>query len=452
MNTKIKSSLCLISGALLLAACSEEEVVNISDSESNPIKFRTSLPTLTSRAQIVTIDNLPHFRVTAFNPADADLVSPEGLMNEYISKELITNTGGQELLTSEKCLWPIPGKDGNMAFFAFYPDLNDGAELVNATKLNGNELAIDYKLTGFRVATDIADQKDFITAYATGSMEKNLFSGITLNFGHQLSRIELQAWGANKSCDIEIAGVRIGGVGVEGTFAFRPIEGGGQWTGDHVKGTVEYIYRKGDKIISLDSTSGSPLTAEAAVSIMGSKVDEEENCAMLLPATYIGWDFLGDGKNDQKRMYLSVLLRVVDATPTDGKGQQRYPFTQDSDGSEASDIPIIYLAVDKATRTVSSRVYKNNNNYFSDEAFTSPYTLAGDEEVKEFGWAALPVTGEWEPGYVYTYTLDYTSGVGLHDPESPEAGKPIISDKVGVSVSVKDWQTKPSSGVVVPGS
>ncbi|MDE6249369.1 MAG: hypothetical protein K2M29_06625, partial [Paramuribaculum sp.] len=66
--------------------------------------------------------------------------------------------------------------------------------------------------------------------------------------------------------------------------------------------------------------------------------------------------------------------------------------------------------------------------------------------------AALPVTGQWEPGCIYTYTLDYTSGVGLHDPENPDAGKPIISDKVGVSVTVKEWQTKTPSDVVVPGS
>ena len=452
MNTKIKSPLCLMSAALLLSACSEEEVVPISDSGSNPIIFRKSLPTLTSRAQIVTDDNLPHFRVTAFNPADPDLVTTAGLMTEYIKEELITNDAGQELLTSENCLWPAPGKDGNLAFFAFYPDLSDGAELVNATTLNGNNLAIDYKLTDFRVASDIADQQDFITAYAAGSMEKNLFSGITLNFEHQLSRVELQAWGANKSCDIEIAGVRIGGVGVEDTFEFKPIEGGGQWTGEHVKGIVEYIYRKGDKIISLDRTPESPLTAGTAVSIMGSKVNEDDNCAMLLPATYAGWDFQADGKNDKNQMYLSVLLRVVDATSTDGKGEQRYPFTQTTDGSDALNIPKVYLAVEKATGTVNTRLYKNKNDYFTDEAFTSLYTLTGDEEVKEFGWAALPVTGEWEPGYVYTYTLDYTSGVGLHDPESPDGGKPIISDKVGVSVSVKGWQTKPSSGVVVPGS
>ena len=453
MNTKINSPLCLISAVLLLAACSEEDVVHISDRDSNPRIFRTSLPTLTSRAQIVTKDNLPHFYVTAFNPADRDLVTPTGLMKEYISNERIINEHGEELLTSEKCLWPAPGKEGNLAFFAFYPDLSDGAKLVNATTLSGNNLAIDYKLTDFRVASDIAEQQDFITAYTSGSIDENLFSGVTFNFEHKLSRVELHAWSANKSCNIEIAGVRIGGIGVRGTFDFKPIAGGGRWTGDFDKGTVEYIYRQGDQIVSLDRTAGSALTAGDAVSIMGSKIGDDDNCAMLLPAAYAGWDFSGDAKNGNKQMYISVLLRVIDATPTDGEGNQQYPYTQDVEGYDASNISKVYLAVDKATgKTVSSRLYKNADGYFTDEDFTSAYAVPADEEVKEFGWAALPVTADWEPGYVYTYTLDYTSGVGLHDPENPDAGKPIISDKVGVSVSVKDWLSTPSSGVVVPGS
>ena len=453
MNTKIKYPLYLLGAGLLLAACSEEDIVHISDGGNTPIKFRTSLPSLSSRAQIVTKGNLPHFYVTAFNPADHDLVTPAGVMKEHIGNVRITNDAGQELLTSEDCLWPAPGKDGeNLTFFAYYPEVS-GAKLVNATTLGSNELAIDYKLTDFRVADDIADQQDFITAYATGSIEENLFTGITFNFEHQLSRIELQARGENKSCDIEIAGVRMGGVGVNGTFDFRPTEGGGSWVGDVDKGIVEYIYRKGDQIVSLGKTAGSALTAKDAVSIMGSKIGDDNNCAMLLPATYTAWDYSGDGKNERNQMYISVLLRVIDATPTDGYGQQRYPYTQNTGGADASDISRVYLAVDKATgKKVSSRLYKNNNNYFTDAAFTSAYTLSDNEEVKEFGWAALPVTGQWEPGCIYTYTLDYTSGVGLHDPENPDAGKPIISDKVGVSVTVKEWQTKTPSDVVVPGS
>ncbi|MDE6542732.1 MAG: hypothetical protein K2K76_02075, partial [Muribaculaceae bacterium] len=59
----------------------------------------------------------------------------------------------------------------------------------------------------------------------------------------------------------------------------------------------------------------------------------------------------------------------------------------------------------------------------------------------------------------YTYTLDYTSGVGLHDPGVtgsviPKAGDPIISDRVGVTVTVKNWQggTNTTHTVTVPGS
>ncbi|MDE6512313.1 MAG: hypothetical protein K2L00_09540, partial [Muribaculaceae bacterium] len=81
----------------------------------------------------------------------------------------------------------------------------------------------------------------------------------------------------------------------------------------------------------------------------------------------------------------------------------------------------------------------------SDAALTQPYIIADGEEIREFGWAALPVSADWQPGYSYCYTLDYTSGVGVHGPDvtgdvSPKAGDPIISDIIGVSVSVNEWQ------------
>lgn len=46
-------------------------------------------------------------------------------------------------------------------------------------------------------------------------------------------------------------------------------------------------------------------------------------------------------------------------------------------------------------------------------------------DFEGFGWAAIPVPANWEPGKQYTYILDFTDGLGLHDPDDPDAGKPI---------------------------
>ncbi len=461
MNTTIKPTYLFIGAALFLSACSRDDIPGRVEGEGARIVFRTSLPGLTSRAGIITKENLPYFHVTAFDPADGSKVVG-GTLQSNFAYEKIEITEGEDIHTSPDCIWPDPGKESHtVTFFGFYPALEKagGAQLLNASTAS----AFDYKLSGFRVEPEIADQVDFVTAYATGSMEENLFSGITLPFAHQLSRIEVKAWSDHKSCDIEIAGVRIGGINMKGTFNFRTDNSCGLWSDFSDKGIVEYVFREGDKIVSLVKGSASTSTDKGAVSIMGSKVNGNDNCAMLIPTNYAtGWNAEADRNNADKNMYISVLLRITDATtPAAGLNpaeKQRYPYKDLSQGANALNIPVVYLAVDKATGTVSKRVYKSGDSYFTDAAATDRYNIPESEEIKEFGWAAVPVTGNWAPGNTYTYTLNYTYGVGLHDPEvaasatSPNAGDPIISDKVGISYTVKEWNSGGGAGVTVPGS
>ena len=191
---------------------------------------------------------------------------------------------------------------------------------------------------------------------------------------------------------------------------------------------------------------------------------ESVNYAMLLPVSYpSGWDFAKDNTNSGKGMYISVLLRIIDKTPTTGNGKQQYPYYDNSQGLNAMNIRRVYLAVDNngIVRANPGQLYKGDDGrYYTNAAKTYLYNAPQGCTVKEFGWAALPVTGNWEAGNSYTYTLDYSSGVGLHDPSevgeiSPRGGDPIISDRVGVSVSVYDWQGlngTTSSVIGVPGS
>lgn len=458
MNIAIKPTYLLLIPVIALASCSQDDMPGGTDGDDGKrIVFRTSLPGLTSRAEIITEDNLPNFYVTAFDLADQTLMSG-GVMEPLFANEKIDIVGSKNAYTSSRCCWPDQPKESHVvSFFGFYPGLEEleGAQLDNAS--TGS--AVDYKLTGVRVVKDIADQFDFVTAYTSGSMADNLFSGVTLPFAHQLSRIEVKAYGAHKSCDIEIAGVRIGGTGVEDTFDFQPIDGAGVWSGNPTRGIVEYVYRKGDKIVTCGKSHRVDL--DDAVSIMGARrADGNDNCAMLIPATYTQWNYAGDRRNAENKMYISVLIRVIDATLTAGKDPvetQRYPYRDLSQGIDALKIPVVYLAVNKVSGEVSTRLYKNGSSYFTDAAFKDPYSLPATEEVKEFGWAALPVEGTWAPGNIYTYSLNYTHGVGVHDPEvstttAPRAGDPVISDRVGMTYTVKEWKVGGSDKFEVPGS
>ncbi len=455
MNLTKKTTYLTLACVFALSSCNgSDEPQPGAEPVGREIIFSTDFPYVESRAEILG-NTLPYFQVTAFNPSDSRLLSG-GVLDTHFSNERINIEAGSDRHTSSACRWPDQGRETDeLTFFAFYPELPSGAKLVN----NSSASVFDYKLQGFRVNAEIADQVDFVTACATGNMATNAFYPISLRFAHQLSRIEVNAWSAHKTCDIEIAGIRFGGIGVEGTFAFSNTETGGAWYGEPTeRGIVEYIFKPEDRIISLlnSSTGVSTNKEEGAVSIMGSKIGDDNNCAMLIPSTYPKWDAEGDGRNAANKMYISVLLRITDVTVNAGikpTEKQRFPYRDYAEGPQALDIPKVYMAVTK-DGVVSKRLYKKEDAYFTDSACKASYAVPANEEVKEFGWAAIPVSADWKPGNIYSYTLDYTSGVGLLDPEVtttyPKAGEPVISGKVAVTYEVKPWRNGGGDEFVMP--
>ncbi len=434
----IKFTYLTFGAALLLTSCANDVLEPEFPRDESRIYFRTSLPDNATRAQIVSNDNFTEFNVTVFNPADAE----DGKLEPFINNIPVIKSGESGVFSSEECIWPSAGKEKpDLTFFAYHPAT---VSPRNNTTIDGNVPAFDFKLPNFTVSEDISQQVDFVVAYKSVSMKTEMYSDIQLDFEHGLSRIEVLALGENKSCKIEIAGVLIGGTYSEATFDFKPKAGAGDWIPGDEKKNVHYVYNPGDKIVTIDNTT-------SAVSIMGGA--QGNNYAMLLPYDYTAWDYENDNTNSEKGLYLGVLLRVIDI-----KGKQQYPYTDTNQGPNALDIPKVYLAVDGGGTVVSGQLYKGDDGrYFTNSAQTSPYTLPQGCTVKEFGWSAIPVTGDWKPGYYYTYTLDYTYGVGLHAPdvkpsEGPNAGDPIISDKVGLTVTVKGWQSGTSSSINVPGS
>lgn len=132
--------------------------------------------------------------------------------------------------------------------------------------------------------------------------------------------------------------------------------------------------------------SEKTLTATAA-SLMATANDN----AMLLPQQLTKWDSENDKKNDAEGAYLAVKVQI---TTKDG-----------------------------------ARVY--------------PAVVVGD-----YDWVAIPVDTEWEVGNKYVYTLDFTSGAGLVDPEKPEPvdptdpfepGDPILGSPIKFTVEVTPW-------------
>ena len=71
-----------------------------------------------------------------------------------------------------------------------------------------------------------------------------------------------------------------------------------------------------------------------------------------------------------------------------------------------------------------------------------------------YAWAAIPISGTWNAGYKYIYTLRFfangNGGAGYKDPEEPDGGESIIQNtNINISVTITDWTTESSDNVEV---
>lgn len=437
---------------LTLGSCVQEspEVAG-PEGSGNRIFFRSYLPGVTLTRGGVTSD-LTECRVTCINPADTTLINSEsGEMTPYFSDIRFVKDDDSDgrFITEESdtCLWP--SSRDRLHFFAYQPSAQEMREaidrdkfiLVNNSKTTVGSSVIDYRLESFRIAPDIANHLDFIAAYSDGTQQDNGNAGIELNFCHQLARIELSAWSESQRYDIEIAGVRIGNPIVHGDFNFSPLVSGqeGEWLNTS-QDSIEHIFTAGEKVVRMGRTV--PVGQQNAASIMGNA-----GPAMVIPMAerIEAWEGLEDPDIDRvpystDKLYFSVLLRVRNWADI-----VIFPYPDEQA------IPTIYLAVGNDGRIIR-RVYKIDNEYYNanEENEEYRYTPSENEEVNGYCWAALPVAAKWESGKIYTYKLNYTNGIGWHDPSSPNPGKPIIDERVTIDVDVSDWKEGTMTNVTVP--
>ena len=131
-----------------------------------------------------------------------------------------------------------------------------------------------------------------------------------------------------------------------------------------------------------ESHCNSVKLGSQAVSIMGPSGN-----AMLIPQTLYPWSPKNDPDNAARMAYISVLLRI---TTADG-GVQVFPFPQ----------------------------YASESKY---------------------SWASIPLSGTWEAGKKYIYTLDFTDGAGNTEPDDPHhPGTPVMGGPIKITASVNNW-------------
>lgn len=277
-----KQIMFMAMAAMLIASCSSDDVV--STNTGRAIDFRTSVGT---RGAETTTANIDKFWVTAIDGAGAN----------YFSKQEYKKEG--EFFTSKPLYyWPV----GTLNFFAYSPSETDLGATVTINK--------DTKtLADFSPAAKIADQKDFVTATASGTRVDNETKGVKLTFAHQLSQIEIKAKNTNTGYIYKVVGVRIGKPVSKGTFTFST----NTWsltTTEKANYAVEY------------TTDPRTLTADTDTTMMGAANDN----AMLLPQQLTAWDFKTDQTNTKNGAYIALKIQI-----TTKDGARVYPAKGDYD-------------------------------------------------------------------------------------------------------------------------
>lgn len=271
----MKNRILLLTVAVLaITSCSKDESTGIN--RGNAIDFRVAMGT---RAAETTTANINKFFVTAIDANNSN----------FFSDQEFTKSGS--FFTSTPAYyWPADGS--SLSFFAYSPSATDLGTTISIAS-TGKTMA------NFSPAAAIANQKDFITASATGS-KTNETTGVALTFAHRLAQIEVKAKNANTGYVYKVQGVRIGQAVSKASFDF----GTSAWTLASDKSNYEVTY-----------TSAKTLNG-TAVSIMNADGDN----AMLIPQQLTAWTPDSDKTNTSKGAYLAVKVNITTAS-----GARVYP-------------------------------------------------------------------------------------------------------------------------------
>lgn len=388
------------------------------------ITFRANLPGVDTRAAVIDSKTFSKCCVTCFNPKAKNPAVPYFESMEFSKRGTLFSP-----TSNDTCTWPNTG--GLMDFLAYYPSVDmikaTGAKLCkieNNSKGSKGKLTIDYTIKKFRVAHNISQQIDFIKAYTRDSLSQESENGVLLEFTHQLSRIEISVYRKNDKYDMHVAGVRIGNAAVEGDFRFYPDDAQEPWTISEY-GKVEYIYRPGEMVKTISNRS-----KEDAVSVMGNG-----GPAMVIPTKNEAWG----GKNDPlfekkgKTMYLSLLVNLTLADPNSNL-QDVFP----AEGiPEKDQVKTVTFVMNGHSNLIKGRLDEADNKFYGNDG--KECIPAPEDEIRKFAWVAIPISVDWKRGKKYAYTLNYSNGIGVRDPENPHPGDPVIGGNVDVSVVYTDW-------------
>lgn len=347
--------------ALALASCSNDHDVELN--HGSEICFRTAFEMPHHGSRAAEYNN---------NTGVGDIVVTATCGTEvYFQDVEFTKTEGSNSYTStRKYYWP--GDDRELKF--------------TATKV-GQPAFIGKT---FAPVADWANQEDLVYSFGATGKQSTSADGITLDFNHALSQIEIMAKNVNEEYVIKVVNAKIGHVGTSAAFDLNA-NAWGELTATESYSTTEY----GAKELVPNA---------AAISVMGAGGN-----AMVMPQQLTAWNLKSFKGTDPKGSGSYIALMVSIKTKA---GACVYPTKDKVDNGEA----YAWVAVPINTLWEKGKKYT--------------YTLV-------FGHGAG-----------YTDPENPTPGPGP-DPD-PKDPYPVLDGEITVIVNAANWST--GETVTLPGT
>ena len=371
--------------AIMMAACSSNETIEVNENKGDLISFRPIVKGVTRAADADLTSNGTSFNVEAFNTGET--TSP------YFSNVTYTNSGGT-FTSATKYYWPTT----NLDFYAYSPITTDVEGDQKGALSNGDYQIVktDYKTFTIKPSTTVSEQVDFIYANTNDKGKGSTGEVTTLNFRHAGAKIVVKVKNSAPNLKFVISGWKLGYLDNTATFTYG------------------------------DATTDTKDGAQLAFS------DWSENTTQSAANTYSTTFTANPIAAAQSTAYFLEKNGTPSTTTTD----------------EDLNMILIPQTLTAATAYASAATdAKPNGSYIALKMIIKNNTTAGEtvaDATTADKWAMWPIGGyNWEPGKKYTYTIDLAGG-GYYETNQDGTDENLDAILEGaeikfVSVSVDGW-------------
>ena len=181
--------------AIMMAACSSNETIEVNENKGDLISFRPIVKGVTRAADANLSSDATSFNVEAFNTGTTE--SP------YFSNVTYTNSGGT-FTSATKYYWPT----NNLDFYAYSPISS------------GQFVKTDFRTFTITPSATVSGQVDFIYANTNNKGKGSSGEVTTLNFRHAGAKIAVKVKNSAPNLKFEISGWKLGYLDNSATFTY----------------------------------------------------------------------------------------------------------------------------------------------------------------------------------------------------------------------------------------